>query len=78
MGKPYCPQCGWNRGVAEKQTRFLLKLLPILVMIFDAPLIIWIFVGHAEVSILAAFAGLAIVPAILVVLIMRGKVRIGN
>jgi hypothetical protein len=78
MGKPYCPQCGWNRGAAEKQTRFLLKLLPVLVMIFDAPLIIWIFVGHAEVPILAAFGALAIMPAILVVLIVRGKVRIGT
>jgi hypothetical protein len=78
MGKPYCPQCGWNRGAAEKQTRFLLKLLPVLVMIFDAPLIIWIFLGHAEVPILAALGALAIMPAILVVLIVRGKVRIGT
>ena len=78
MGKTYCPQCGWNRGEAEKQTRLLLRVLPILVMVFDAPLIVWIFVGHAEVSVLAVLAALAIVPAVLVVLIVRGKLRIGT
>ena len=78
MGKTYCLQCGWNRGAAEKQTRLLLRVLPVLVMVFDAPLIIYIFIGHAEVSVLAAFAALAIVPAILVVLIVRGKSRIGT
>jgi hypothetical protein len=77
MGKIYCPQCGWNREAAEKQTRLFLRLLPVLVMVFDAPLIIWIFIGHAEIPILAAFAALAIVPAILVVLVVRGKVRVG-
>jgi hypothetical protein len=77
MGKIYCPQCGWNREAAEKQTRLFLRLLPVLVMVFDAPLIIWIFIGHAEIPILGAFAALAIVPAILVVLVVKGKVRIG-
>jgi hypothetical protein len=78
MGKMYCPQCGWNRGEAEKQNRLLLRVLPVLVMVFDAPLIVWIFIGHAEVSVLAALAALAIVPAILVVMIVRGKLRIGT
>ena len=78
MGKSYCPQCEWNRGAAEKQTRLLLRVLPVLVMVFDAPLIVWIFIGHAEVSILALLGALAIVPAILVVLIVRGKIRIGT
>jgi hypothetical protein len=77
MGKTYCPQCGWNRGEADKQTRLFLRLLPVLVMVFDAPLILWIFLGHAEVSILAALGLLAIVPAILVVLIVKGKIRWG-
>ena len=78
MGKIYCPQCGWNRDEADKQTRLLLRLLPVLVILFDAPLIIWIFVGHAEVPILAALGVLAIVPAMLVVLVVTGKVRIGG
>jgi hypothetical protein len=78
MGKTYCPQCGWNRGAAEKQTRLLLRVLPVLVMLFDAPLIVWIFMGHAEVSMLALLGALAIVPAILVVLIVRGKIGIGT
>jgi hypothetical protein len=77
MGKTYCPQCGWNRGEADKQTRLFLRLLPVLVMVFDAPLILWIFLGHAEVSVLAALGLLAIVPAILVVLIVKGKIRWG-
>jgi hypothetical protein len=76
MGKAYCPQCGWNRGNAEKQTRLLLRLLPVLVIVFDAPLMVWIFVGHAEVAVLAALCGLAIVPAILVVLVVKGKMRL--
>ena len=76
LGKTYCPQCGWNREAAEKQTRLLLRLLPVLVILFDAPLIVWIFVGHAEVPVLAALGALAIVPAILVVLVVRGKVRV--
>src|SRR5260370_465753 len=60
MGKMYCPQCGWNRGAAEKQTPLLLRVLPVLVMLFDAPLIVWIFIGHAEVSVLALLGFLAI------------------
>jgi hypothetical protein len=78
LGKTYCPQCGWNREATEKQTRLFLRLLPVLVILFDAPLIIWIFIGHAEVYVLAALGALAIVPAILVVLIVRGKVHIGT
>jgi hypothetical protein len=77
MGKVYCPQCGWNRGEAEKQTRLFLRLLPVLVILFDAPLIIWIFIGHAEVSVLAVLGFVAIVPAILVVLVVKGKIRFG-
>jgi hypothetical protein len=76
MGKTYCPQCGWNRGEAEKQTRFFLRLLPVLVIAFDAPLIIWVFIGHAEVPVLAALGLFAIIPAILVVLVVKGKIRI--
>ncbi len=78
LGKAYCPQCGWNRESAEKQTRLLLRLLPVLVIVFDAPLIIYIFIGHAEMPALAALGALAIVPAILVVLVVRGKVRIAS
>ncbi len=78
MGKAYCPQCGWNRGAAEKQTRLFLRLLPVLVILFDAPLIVWIFVGRAEVSVLAVLGLVAIVPAILVVLVVKGKIRIGS
>ena len=77
MGKTYCPQCGWNRGDAEKQTRLFLRLLPVLVILFDAPLIVWIFIGHAEVAVLAVLGLVAIVPAILVVLVVKGKIRIG-
>lgn len=76
MGKAYCPLCGWNRGEAEKQTRLLLRLLPVLVMVFDAPLIVWIFVGHAEVAVLAALCALSVVPAILVVLVVKGKIQL--
>ena len=76
LGKTYCPQCGWNREAAEKQTRLLLRLLPVLVIVFDAPLIVWIFLGHAEVPVLAALGAVALVPAILVVLVVRGKIRI--
>ena len=46
-------------------------------ILFDAPLIIWVFIGHAEVSVLAILGMVAIVPAILVVLLVKGKVRIG-
>ena len=77
MGKVYCPQCGWNRGEADRQTRLFLRLLPVLVIVFDAPLIVWIFLGHAEISILAVLGTVAIVPAILVVLVLKGKIRIG-
>jgi hypothetical protein len=77
MGKSYCPQCGWNRAETDKQTRLFLRILPALVMLFDAPLILYVFIGHAEVSILAALGLLAIIPAILVVLVVTGKLRIG-
>jgi len=77
MGKAYCPLCGWNRGEAERQTRLFLRMLPVLVMLFDAPLIVWIFIGHAEVPVLALLGLVAIVPAILVVLVVKGKIRIG-
>lgn len=77
MGKSYCPQCGWNRGEAERQTRLFLRVLPVLVMLFDAPLIVWIFVGHAEVAVLGVLGFVAIVPAILVVLFVNGKIRFG-
>jgi len=77
MGKAYCPLCGWNRGEADKQTRVFLRLLPVLVMLFDSPLIVWIFIGHAEVPVLAVLGLVAIVPAILVVLVVKGKIRIG-
>jgi hypothetical protein len=77
MGKAYCPQCGWNRGEAEKQTRLFLRLLPALVILFDAPLIVWIFIGRAEIPVLAVLGLIAIFPAILVVLVVKGKIRIG-
>lgn len=76
LGKPYCPQCGWNRAEVDKQTRLFLRLLPALVILFDAPLIIYVFVGHAEVSILGALALLAIIPAILVRVVVRAKMRL--
>ena len=81
MGKTYCPQCGWNRGEADRQTRLFLRVLPVLVMVFDVPLIAYVLIGHAEASILEALALLAIVPAILVLLVVKGKLRfpsIGN
>lgn len=77
MGKSYCPQCGWNRGEADKQTRLFLRVLPVLVILFDAPLIVWVFIGHAEVPMLAVLGLVAIVPAILVVLVVKGKLGIG-
>jgi hypothetical protein len=77
IGKTYCPQCGWNRGEADQQTRLFLRLLPVLVIVFDAPLIVWIFIGNAEVSVLAVLGFFAIVPAILVILMVKGKIRIG-
>ena len=76
MGKTYCPQCGWNRGEAEKQTRLFLRLLPVLVIVFDAPLILWEFVGHAGMLVMAVLGVLSTVPAILVVLVMKGKLRL--
>ena len=77
LGAEYCPQCGWNRSEVDKRTRLFLRVLPVLVMLFDAPLILWVFIGHAEVPILAALGLIAIVPAILVVLVMKGKLRMG-
>ena len=55
-----------------------LRLLPVLVILFDAPLIVWIFVGHAEVPVLAVLGLVAIIPAILVVLVVKGKIRVGG
>lgn len=78
MGKAYCPHCGWNRGEAEKQTRLFLRLLPILVIVFDAPLIVWIFIGRAELPVLALLCALAVVPAIFVRLMVKGKIRTGT
>jgi hypothetical protein len=78
MGKIYCPQCGWNRGAADQQTRLFLRVLPVLVILFDAPLIVWILMGHAQVPVLAILGLVAIVPGILVVLVVRGKIRIGR
>jgi hypothetical protein len=57
--------------------RLFLRVLPVLVMVFDAPLIVWIFIGHAEVAVLAVLGLVAIVPAILVVLVVKGKIPIG-
>ena len=76
MGKTYCPRCGWNREASEKQTRLFLRLLPVLVILFDAPLIVWIFIGHAEVAVLGVLGALAIVSAVLVVLVVKRKARI--
>lgn len=78
VGRTYCPQCGWNRGETEKQARFLLRILPLLVMVFDAPLIIYIFVGHAALSILGVLGLLAITPAVFLRLFIRGKIRFGS
>ena len=75
MGQAYCPLCGWNREQAEKRTRFLLRLLPVLVIGFDAPLMIWVLTGHIQPAGLAFFAALAIVPVVLVVLTLRGTLR---
>ncbi|HVA93460.1 MAG TPA: hypothetical protein VNI36_01015 [Candidatus Dormibacteraeota bacterium] len=75
MGKTYCPLCGWNREEADRQTRLFLRMLPVLVILFDAPLILWVFVGHAELIVLAVLGVLSTVPAILVVLVMKGKIR---
>lgn len=63
--------------MSDRQTRLFLRLLPALVAVFDAPLIVYIFLGHAEVPILAGLGLLAIVPAVLVVLAVTGKIRIG-
>ena len=63
--------------MADRQTRLFLRLLPALVALFDAPLIVYIFLGHAEVPVLAALGLLAIVPAALVVLAVTGKIRLG-
>jgi hypothetical protein len=77
LGKAYCPQCGWNREAAERQTRLLLRLLPALVIVFDAPLIIWVLTGHAALPGLAIFGLLAIAPAMFLVLVVwRGVKKI--
>lgn len=34
QGKPYCPQCGWNRGVAEQQLRKTVRAWPRTALIF--------------------------------------------
>src|SRR5215469_11679895 len=78
LGKVYCPQCGWNREEVDRRTRSFLRLLPILVAIFDAPLIVYVLVGRAKLSALVGLGLLAIVPAILVVLVVTGKLRIGT
>lgn len=70
IGIAHCPQCGWNHGAVEKQTRFLLRVLPILVALFDAPLIIWVLSGQASMKGLAFFGVLAIVPAFIVVFVV--------
>jgi len=72
----YCPKCGWSRDQADRQTRFFLRVLPLLVMVFDAPLILYVFLGHAEAPLLATFGAIAVIPAILVVLIVKGKLRL--
>ena len=77
MGKAYCPYCGWNRAGIDRQTRAFLRLLPVLVAIFDAPLIVWIFIGHAELPILATLGLVAVIPAILLVLVVTGKIQLG-
>jgi hypothetical protein len=78
MGKLHCPQCGWNREEeVDRQTRLFLRLLPILVALFDAPLIVYILIGHAELPVLLGLGLLAAVPAVLVVLVVTGKLRIG-
>lgn len=61
----------------DRQTRLFLRLLPVLVIIFDAPLIIWIFLGHAQIAVLGVLGFIAIIPAILVVLVVKGKIRFG-
>src|SRR5260370_1952447 len=75
MGQAYCPQCGWNGEEAEKRTRLLLRLLPVLVIGFDLPLVIWVLTGHLQPGGLVFFAALAIVPVVLVVLTLRGTLR---
>ncbi len=75
---PCCPKCGWTRDRADRQTRFFLRILPLLVMVFDAPLILYVFLGHAEASLLAAFGAVAVIPAILVVLVVKGKLRMSG
>jgi hypothetical protein len=72
----YCPKCGGIRDRADRQTRFFLRVLPLLVMVFDAPLILYVFLGHAEAPLLAAFGAIAVIPAILVVLVVKGKLRL--
>ena len=76
LGKAYCPQCGWNRAEVDTQARRFLRVLPLLVILFDAPLIVYIFLGRAQVPVLAALAVLAIIPAILVRRVVRMKMRL--
>lgn len=76
LGRAFCPQCGWNRAEVEKRTRVFLRLLPALVIVFDAPLILYIFLGHAEVAALAALGVVAVIPAILVRLVVRARMRL--
>jgi hypothetical protein len=76
VGKAYCPQCGWNREAAEKQALLFQRFLPVLVILCDAPLIVWIIKGGSGVAILVALIALAILPAILVVLAVRWRVRL--
>lgn len=78
LGKLYCPHCGWNREEVDRQTRSFLRVLPLLVAVFDAPLIVYVLVGRAKLSALVGLGLLAIVPAILVVLVVTGKLRIGS
>lgn len=76
--KVYCPQCGWSREEVDRQSRAFLRIVPLLVALFDAPLIIYVLVGHARLSALLGLGLLAIVPAVLMVLVVTGKLRIGS
>jgi hypothetical protein len=75
LGKAYCPRCGWNREAAERQTRLLLRVLPVLVIVFDTPLIIWVLTGHAALLGLVFFGLLAIAPAVFIVLAVRRSLK---
>ncbi|MGH9681786.1 MAG: hypothetical protein ACRD4Y_17705 [Candidatus Acidiferrales bacterium] len=58
------------------QTRLFLRVLPVLVMVFDAPLVLWVFLGRAGLLAMAALGILSTVPAVLVVLVMKGKLNL--